>query len=210
MKLDYVHAFKAFAPKSEKVVTWVLSNEGLPFPVKFVQQVLDVDLTWVRKVHGDVVVCLGDRPLRKVRTISERFEFLDLLHDMPLRATAQRTADDWNLTADNEVDVSIRVWLEDVPTFGLAPGGNDQPAPRYYAMSNLQQPVIPWYEGIDLSKTRNHDAPLLTERHSLTKIWSSRWSASECEAARSRFELRVREKVRTVGDPAYLSDMIDI
>jgi hypothetical protein len=210
MELDYIHAFKAFAPKSERVVTWVRSNEGLLFPVKFVQQVLDVDITWVRKVRGDVVFGLGSKPLRKVRSHADLSAFLDLLNNFSVRQTARLAADEWNLSPENEIDVSIRVWIEDVPTFGPAPNSDCRTTPLYYALSNLHQPVIPWYDGIDLAGARDNELPIGTERHSLTKIWSSRWSDSESEAARTRFELRADEEVRTVGDLAYLDDMIDI
>jgi hypothetical protein len=210
MELDYVHAFKAFAPKTQKVVTWVRSNEGLLFPVKFVRQVIDVDITWVRKIHADVVVGIGDRPIANVRSSYDNRAFLDVLTDEFLRNTARSTVKAFNLSIESEVDVSIRAWIEDIPTFGPAPDRSGHPTPLYYALSNLQQPVIPWYEGIDLANARNHDVPLLTDRHSLMKIWSSRWSDSECEAARTRFELRAGEEVRTAGEPAYLDDMIDI
>lgn len=206
MELDYVHAFKAFVPKSEKVVTWVRSNEGFLFPVKFVQQIVDVDITWVRQVRGDVVIGIGNKPLRKVQSLSERFEFLDFL---PLVHSARRTAEELNLTPESDVDVSVRVWIEDIPTFGLVPDRKGKPTPLYYALSNLQQPAIPWYDGIDLASARD-ELPILTERHSLTKIWSSRWSASECEAARTRFELHADEPIRTVGERATFDDMIDL
>ncbi|MBY3151289.1 hypothetical protein HFO56_02670 [Rhizobium laguerreae] len=210
MELDFVLAFKAFTPEPAKVVTWVRSNEGLPFPVKTLQHVMDVEITWVRKVRGHVILTLGDRPLRKVISCADRAAFLDLLNNQHVRHSARTTAAEWGLSTGNEVDVSIRVWMEDFPTFGAVPNSRALSTPRYYSLSNLQQPVIPWYEGIDLARARDEELPMGPERHSLTKIWSSRWTDSECEAARARFRLRADEEVRTIGVLANMDDMIDI
>jgi hypothetical protein len=211
--MEYEHAFKAFTPETLRAVTWLPANDGLPFPVRHSREIVDLDITWIRRIRGHVVIMIRERPIQKLYSFDERFFFLDVLDNGRAHDVALQAAHDLNLSPLGDAEVAVRLWLEDIPTFGGTPAAksDDRPLemPRFYALSNLQHPVIPWHEDIDLARARDFDC-LGKLRHSLTKIWSSRWGAGERDATRSAFRLRANEDTRTAGDPAYLDDLIDI
>jgi hypothetical protein len=204
--MDYVHARKAFVAESTRVVTWLRPLNGLPFPTKSVLEVCDFDITWVRALHGDVVISLNGKPLKRLTRCGDRHAFLDMLENGRVMDIAIEASLDWQITAQSEVEVCVRGWLDDTPTFGIAPGASGMGEPRYYALSNVEAPVIRWYEGIDLSDVRDTELPIMGGRHSITKLWSTRWSHAEQIAATEAFRCRADEEVRTFGERASLSD----
>lgn len=203
--MDYVAARKAFPAENTRVVTWLRPLKGLPFPTKSVLEVVDYDITWVRSLHGDVVISLNDRPLKRLTRCGDRHCFLDMLENERIREIAADTAIDWQITEQSEVEVCVRAWLEDTPTFGVAPGVPGTGETRYYAFSNVEAPVIRWHEGIDLSDV-GAELPIMGGSHSITKLWSTRWTESERLAAVEAFKARADEAVRTFGERAYYDD----
>lgn len=200
--MEYVSAFKAFAPETVRVVTRIPSFHGLPFPTKSSIEVADFAITWARSVRGDVVISLHDRPLRRITTFGDRDCFLDLLADGRIGEVARQTVEDWKIAPGNDVEVCVRAWIEDTPTLGIAPGVPGLSVTRYYALSNVQAPVIPWHEGIDGLTALDTELPIMEERHSVTKLWSNRWSSDDAAAAREAFRVRADEVHRTIGEPS--------
>ncbi|MCV9965014.1 hypothetical protein OIU34_24260 [Pararhizobium sp. BT-229] len=204
--MDYVNAFKAFAPETVTVVTRIPAFHGLPFPTKSSIEVANFAITWVRSVRGDVVISLHDRPLRRISTFGDRGSFLDLLADERIREIALATVEDWKIAPENDVEVCVRAWIEDTPTLGIAPAVPGLSVSRYYALSNMQAPVIRWYEGIDPLTALNTELPIMEDTHSITRLWSNRWSREEAAAAREAFRARADEAHRTIGEPAWMTE----
>lgn len=203
--MDYVTARKAFPAENTRVVTWLRPLNGLPFPTKSVLEVVDYDITWVRSLRSDVVISLNDRPLKRITSCGDRHTFLDMLENERVMEIAGNTAVDWQITEESEVEVSVRAWLVDTPTFGVAPGVPGTGEARYYAFSNVEAPVVLWYEGIDLSDI-SAELPIMGGCHSMTKLWSTRWMEAERRAAVEAFRARADETVRTFGERAYYDD----
>lgn len=200
--MDYVSAFKAFAPETVRVVTRMPSFHGLPFPTKSSIEVADFAITWVRSVRGDVVISLHDRPLRRITAFGDRNSFLDLLADGRIGEIARETVEAWKIAQETDVEVCVRAWIEDTPTLGIAPGVPRLSVSRYYALSNVRAPVIPWHDGIDRMTALDTELPIMEERHSITKLWSNRWKGDEAAVAREAFRTRADEAHRTIGEPA--------
>ena len=88
-----------------------------------------------------MVISLNDRPLKRLTVCGDRHSFLDMLENERIREIGTEAALNWQITAQSEVEVCVRAWLEDTPTFGIAPGVSGTGETRYFAFSNVEAPL---------------------------------------------------------------------
>jgi hypothetical protein len=200
--MKYVRAFKAFEPETTKIVTRVPVFTGLPFPTGMSPDVIDLPITWVRTTRVDVVIAIGDRPLKKVIDLGDQISELDVTTVGRAVGSAKRTVEDWNISIASDVEVCVRAWIVDRPTLGPVSPANLPDQNNFYSLSNLSGPAILWREGLNVSTAPYTEMPIMEETHSLAKLWSNRWSEGETtDAAWQDFIMRVNEVERTTGEP---------
>lgn len=204
--LDYIRGLFSFAPEITRVAADVPHLDGLPFPTKHAIEEIALPITWVRSVAGDVVISFRDRPIRRVSKLD-----LTEIENGCFSAhyafnIARREAQRRGILPENDIEVCVRLWLEDTPTLGLA---RSDP-PEYFALTNMGSIVVPMEDGLTPEAVLETGVPLSLERHSLSKVWSNRWTGNEAEDAWKAFRSSCWQETRTLGPEAPYSMTVEV